>query len=85
MPQHRAMTGASLHEPKGAETASINEVYVADGSQSGSFQLLDFDNLNGISQMPLQADSTATLVAGVVSDLNDLISKLKTAGLMATA
>ena len=36
-----------------------------------------------VPQATTQADSTATDVAGVVADLNALISKLKTAGLMA--
>ena len=36
--QHSTLTGPELHEPKGADTASANEVFVADGSGSGSFQ-----------------------------------------------
>lgn len=33
--QHSALTGAELHEPKGADAASAGEVYVADGAGSG--------------------------------------------------
>lgn len=33
--QHSALTGAELHEPKGAATASAGEVYVANGAASG--------------------------------------------------
>lgn len=32
---HSALTGAELHEPKGASTANSGEVYVADGLSSG--------------------------------------------------
>ena len=34
---HRNLTGADLHEPKGIETAAAGEVYVADGSGSGTW------------------------------------------------
>jgi len=34
---HSTLTGAELHEPKGADTASSGEVYVADGSGSGAW------------------------------------------------
>jgi hypothetical protein len=33
--QHSALTGAELHEPKGADSASIRDVYSSDGSGSG--------------------------------------------------
>ncbi len=35
--QHSALTGAELHEPKGAAAASANTVYVATGSGSGAW------------------------------------------------
>ncbi|WP_110869380.1 head fiber protein [Cronobacter sakazakii] len=38
--------------------------------------------IGGVKKMAAQANSTATDVAGVVTDLNALISKLKTAGMM---
>lgn len=38
----------------------------------------------GVIQAPAQADSTATDVAGVVDDLNALLAKLRTAGIIAT-
>lgn len=37
MPDHSTLTGAELHEPKGISLASANEVYVANGSGSGSW------------------------------------------------
>lgn len=38
MTQHADLTGADLHEPKGAAAASANTVYVADGAGSGTWQ-----------------------------------------------
>jgi len=35
---HSSLTGADLHEPKGVETANSEDVYVADGSGSGSWK-----------------------------------------------
>jgi hypothetical protein len=40
MVAHRDLTGADLHEPKGAETASLGAVYVANGSGSGTWRKL---------------------------------------------
>ena len=36
--QHSALTTTDLHEPKGASTASANQVYVSDGVGSGAWQ-----------------------------------------------
>lgn len=38
--------------------------------------------IGGVKKMTTQAASTATDVAGVVTDLNALITKLKAAGMM---
>ncbi len=35
---HKDLTGAALHEPKGIASAAVDTVYVADGAGSGSFQ-----------------------------------------------
>lgn len=34
---HSSLTGANLHEPKGVATATNNEVYVANGTGSGTW------------------------------------------------
>lgn len=34
---HASLTGSELHEPKGADTAGLGTVYVADGAGSGSW------------------------------------------------
>jgi hypothetical protein len=38
MALHKDLTGAELHEPKGADTASAGDVYVANGSGSGTWE-----------------------------------------------
>jgi hypothetical protein len=35
MAEHRLLTGDQLHEPKGIDTASIDQIYVATGSGTG--------------------------------------------------
>lgn len=41
--------------------------------------------VGGVKQAPLQADSVATTVAGVVSDFNALLAKLRGAGVIASS
>lgn len=41
MPSHADLTGADLHEPKGADSASLDTVYVADGAGSGAWQKVE--------------------------------------------
>lgn len=36
--EHKDITGSDNHEPKGIESASSGEVYVADGAGSGSWE-----------------------------------------------
>lgn len=43
--QHASLTGADLHEPKGADSASVDTVYVSDGAGSGAWSKLDMDSL----------------------------------------
>jgi len=44
--QHSDLPDELLHEPKGASTASAGQVYIANGSGSGSFQDLLMDHIN---------------------------------------
>ena len=46
MAEHNTLTGASLHEPKGAAAASANTVYQADGAGSGSWAKVGASNIN---------------------------------------
>lgn len=45
---HASLTGAELHEPKGADTASLGEVYVANGTGSGSWANVGTSSFTGM-------------------------------------
>lgn len=61
MGQHKDLTGTDLHEPKGVETASAGEVYVADGAGSGAWEdpLAEINNLNTFELNGVIADVSA--------------------------
>lgn len=44
---HSSLTGAELHEPKGADTANAGEVYIADGNGSGSWGSVGTSSFTG--------------------------------------
>jgi hypothetical protein len=46
---HATLTGAELHECKGADSASANTVRVSDGSGSGTWQKITIDSINTTS------------------------------------
>lgn len=45
MTEHRLLTGSALHEPKGVESATAGQVYVANGTGSGVWTDKDASNL----------------------------------------
>ena len=64
---HSALTDPYLHEPKGASSASLNEVYVSDGAGSGSWKKI---YLNGIEDYGDTGTSQA-LTSGTWVDLTN--------------
>lgn len=50
--EHVDITDPEIHEPKGASTATANQVYVADGAASGTWQKIKNVNLHGVSATP---------------------------------
>lgn len=44
--EHKDLPDALCHEPKGASTASVGEVYVADGEGSGEFKKVPVSSLD---------------------------------------
>ena len=50
----------------------------------GILEIIEGGQVIGLPKAETQANSTATTIAGLVTDLNLLLSKLKTAGYMAT-
>lgn len=61
---HSTLTGAELHEPKGADSAASSTVYVANGTGSGSFQKLPQIALSGISTAQGEGKFVATNNSG---------------------
>jgi len=47
--QHNALTGASLHEPKGVAAASVDTLYAADGSGSGTYRKITHASMDKTS------------------------------------
>ena len=45
---HASLTGSELHEPKGADTAALGTVYVADGAGSGSWNSIGTSSFTGM-------------------------------------
>lgn len=66
MALHANLTGADLHEPKGAASASANTVYVADGAGSGTWEKITLDSLDTTS---VQNPNTIYL-EGVLADVS---------------
>ncbi|MDP2842803.1 MAG: head fiber protein [Acetobacterium sp.] len=62
--------------------------YTSDGGDKtvigGTLDIKEGAVLLGLPQAANQADSTATTIAGLVTDFNALLAKLKAAGLMKT-
>ena len=47
--QHKLITDPDIHEPKGVAASTVNKVYVANGSGSGTWQKLSPPQLSGLT------------------------------------
>lgn len=56
MPAHSILTGADLHEPKGADTASVGTVYVSNGAGSGTWVKVGASNIDATTLLNLNKD-----------------------------
>ncbi len=65
MVAHADLTGASLHEPKGASTAAINTLYVADGAGSGAWSKIDSANIDTASILNTNVFFLAVRIADI--------------------
>lgn len=45
---HASLTGAEVHEPKGADTAHLGEVYISNGTGSGSWGAVGTSSFTGM-------------------------------------
>lgn len=84
--QHATLTGTDLHEPKGADSASANEVYVANGTGSGSWTPLSFSFNTHIEDISSATDIYIPIpYAGVIKKITTVVSgAVSTADLVLT-
>lgn len=59
MAAHADLTGANLHEPKGADTASEDTLYIADGLGSGTWDKVGADQIDVTTVLNLNKFSLA--------------------------
>ena len=71
--------GLSANPLNKASADTLGGIKVGEGLSIDADGVLSAD---GITPAANQADSTATTIAGLVTDFNALLAKLKTAGLM---
>ena len=64
MPEHSTITDPNLHEPKGVAAALVNQVYVANGSSSGTWNEIASNAVIVKSSADLP---TATMLGGVLT------------------
>ena len=80
--EHSQLPDELLHEPKGASTAAVGTVYVADGAGSGTFQKLPTASLDMTLRAVNLLNPNETDTAVIVGKINDLIAALKLEGLI---
>jgi len=82
MALHKDLTGADLHEPKGASSASINTTYFSDGAGSGTWRKVGLSDLSsailGVNTFYLSVKlddiSTASSVFVPIVDDSSIVS-----------
>lgn len=82
MALHSALTGTDLHEPKGVAAASSGQIYVANGSGSGTWTTLNYSDIGQKDiyfSVVLEDVSTASTVyipcpvAGTITEIMSVI------------
>lgn len=79
--QHKNITEADLHEPKGVSTASVDTVYVADGAGSGAWAQAPYhyivqDRLTDVSTA--SSNYAMSPVSGVIDKIYTVIEGVPT-------
>jgi hypothetical protein len=80
--QHVDITDPNIHEPKGASTASIGTVYVADGAGSGSWEKIGVSEIDTTEVYPDIEDKIGdgTIEVGGRFFITTVLSDVSTAG-----
>ena len=81
---NETVIGGKLTFLPGAEVEGLADLLdIPEGATPYTLPAATADALGGVMLAANQADSTATTVAGLKDDFNALLTKLKTAGIMA--
>ena len=64
--EHKDITEANIHEPKGVSTATVNKVYVSDGAGSGIWQQVAAAQVNGLTATIAEINSECDISAKAV-------------------
>lgn len=59
MVAHSTLTGADLHEPKDIDSATVDEIYVADGAGGGTWKQVVFTYTTSLTPASVAANTTA--------------------------
>lgn len=65
MANHATLTGAELHEPKGAESASVNTTYWSNGAGSGTWRKVTASDVDATSIFNVNKDYITVQLADV--------------------
>lgn len=81
--EHSTLTGSDLHEPKGIASASTGQVYIANGSGSGTWTAHHNKCVLTVQLANISVASScyiATPIAGTISKIYSVISAAITGG-----
>ena len=65
--EHKNITEANLHEPKGVSAATVNKVYVSDGAGSGTWQQVAAAQINGLTATIAEINNECDVSAKAVN------------------
>ncbi len=83
--EHKNLTDAELHEPKGVSAASSNTVYVADGAGSGSWSQAPYKYTLNVKLADISTAGSAYVVAPIAGTIQKIYSVIDTAITVADA
>jgi len=75
---HSTLTGAELHEPKGAAGATANQIYISDGAGSGTWTTVNNTNKEIITYTIDDISTAAShwVVPGIAGDISKITTVL---------
>lgn len=78
--EHKELPDELLHEPKGAMTAAVNTVYVADGEGSGEFKKIPVESLD--ITVPTVEDAATGAIDEIITIKGDTLAQVATGSLV---